>query len=312
MALCQGLLAADVSEVATQNEINESGIPPEVFAFLEKTLVQIDSVQKAGRSVKGFLIDKKMSYPYEDYPVASIRELSSMELSLTNGKWYEARWMDDNGNLKALLEFPANYELIYGLRKDEIEQKVKDRIKRASKEWHPAVSDYEEEDIIEAAPNLFKRKRENILEIKQMTDNVFLTQDNAGEFLPVFESNRKSESAINLLQGVIGDIQDYKLYIRQDKYDTKEEYTVDLSQWLNYCKSLPANVYCGLEEEREDGLKLLVILDVYPLGYRDMLSVIVPPDFVDKKNSVLKGKLYTYIPAHNVENMYYDLIYRER
>lgn len=282
-------------------------IPSEIFAFMERILNQIDSVQTVKGDVGFFLKDKNVFYRESEFPVKRLKELPSVDVSLTNGKWYEVRWYDDSNNVTVSLEFPANYELIYGLRKDEIEQKVKTDIRKQPKEWKSTLTEFIEENIIETDSSLYKRKIENILEIPEMTDNIFLVKNEDGEISPVFDSRWKHQSAVNLLQGVVNNIDGYKLYITQDKYDSKDEFTVDFAQWLNYCKNLPAVIYCGLEEERDDGLKMLLILDVYPLGYRHMLSVILPPDFVEKKTSVLKSKLYSYIPAHNVVDMFYDI-----
>lgn len=288
----------------------ESGIPAEVFAFLENTISQIDSVYASHGDIHDFLNKKNVKVWTNNYSVTGIKNLPSMELTLNNGKWYEAKWMDESGNEKVFLQFPASYEVIYGLRKDEIEKKIKGEIRGKEKDWI-AMEVPQDEGLIEVDRNLYKRKKEMTLEIEAMTDNVYLFSESDGRKKPVFDNGRKEYSAINLLQGVIPEIDNYKIYINQDRYDSKDEFTVDLSQWLNFCKSLPANVYCSLEEEREDGLKMLVLLDVYALGYRHMLSVILPNDFIDNKNAVLKGKLYTYIPAHNVSSMYYDLIYKK-
>ena len=307
LTLTTGVKAADFNESEDLILRNEPGIPPEVFVFLEKTLQQIDSVQTRGGDLKNFLDLKNIVYLSDLRSVADIHDLPSMELRLSNGKSYEARWIDQEGNTKATLLFPANYEVIFGLRKDEIEHKVKDQIRRQGKTAQ--IKKLPDTEVVSHHDSpLFKYKEESILEIKEMTDNIFLVENEETGLLPVFDNNFKSASAINLLQGVIPEIEGYKLYINQDKYDSKEEYTVDLAQWLNFCNSLPAKIYCGLEEERDDGIKLLVILDVYPLGFRHMLSVILPPNFIDNKNSVLKGKLYTYIPAHNLGNLYYEKV----
>lgn len=302
-----GTAAASTQENSPETE---SGIPAEVFTFLEKIIFQIDSVQNVKGNLGEFLSLRNVRFYTDNFSVSNIKELPSMELSLNNGKWYEARWMDQEGNQKIYLEFPASYEVIYGLRKDQIERKIKEEIRRQPVDW-ASIDINPDDELISTDSMLYKRKKEKILEIPAMTDNIYFSPDSIAGLKPVFDSRWKEQSATNLLQGVIPDLKNYKIYINQDRYNSKEEYTVDLAQWLNFCRSLPATVYCSLEEERDDGLKMLVLIDVYPLGYRHMLSVILQPDFVDNENSVLKGKLYTYIPAYNVSSMYYDLIYKK-
>lgn len=62
--------------------------------------------------------------------------------------------------------------------------------------------------------------------------------------------------------------------------------------------------YVAVEEERKDGLKLLLIAQCRDLGFNHMLSIIVPWNFVDNRKSVLKAQLNAYIPTNNVKDLY--------
>ena len=77
-----------------------------------------------------------------------------------------------------------------------------------------------------------------------------------------------------------------------------------LSQWLDYCKEQNLKVYFAVEEEREDGIKVMVIAQSNELCYNHLLSVILRNDFVQNPNSMLKAKITPFIPTHNIKDLY--------
>ena len=67
-----------------------------------------------------------------------------------------------------------------------------------------------------------------------------------------------------------------------------------------------ATVYLGVEEEREDGIKVLLLVHSHDLGFHHMLSIVLPWNLVEKPNAVLKAKLNAYIPTHNIMSIYQE------
>ena len=62
--------------------------------------------------------------------------------------------------------------------------------------------------------------------------------------------------------------------------------------------------YFAVEEEREDGIKALVIAQSPDLGFNHVLSLIIPFDFITNKNCVIKASLNAYVPTQNVAELY--------
>jgi hypothetical protein len=79
---------------------------------------------------------------------------------------------------------------------------------------------------------------------------------------------------------------------------------VSLAQWLNYCRKLNCMVYFAVEEERYDGLKILLIARCRDFNFNHVLSIIVPDTFTEKKDAILKATLNAYIPTQNVLDLY--------
>ena len=157
------------------------------------------------------------------------------------------------------------------------------------------------------ADSVFQSHPVTIYEIGSISDATYYSCLDSPILQPIFDSNQKWYSSVNLMQGLIADIDDYQLYIEQSVYEFDTlKYTISLSQWLNYCRDMRASVYIGLEEEREDGLMILLLAQSNDLGFKHMLSMILPWNFVEKRNAILKAKLYAYIPTHNVKTYYQE------
>ena len=119
-----------------------------------------------------------------------------------------------------------------------------------------------------------------------------------------FQLNHLDLSAANLFHGLIQD-SDYRMYVEQSVFGMKTiDYTITLSQWLNYCAEWGLKVFFAVEEVREDGVLALVIAKSPEFGYHHLLSVVVPDKFITDQNAVLKVRLTPYIPVHNVKDLY--------
>ena len=97
------------------------------------------------------------------------------------------------------------------------------------------------------------------------------------------------------------------MYIEQSIYGLKTiNYIISMQQWLDYCAEWGMKVYFAIEEEREDGLLALVIAECKELGFNHMLSVVIPNKFVTDKNTVMKVRMTSYIPTHNIKDLFHQ------
>ena len=68
------------------------------------------------------------------------------------------------------------------------------------------------------------------------------------------------------------------------------------------------DVYFAVEEEHEDGLRALLIAHSRDLGFNHMMSLLIPDNFVQKRNAILKATLNAYIPTQNVKDLYQQYV----
>ena len=223
----------------------------------------------------------------------------TMPFSITlNDRYYEVQWMQHEEPFITIV-FPAQYDLLLGMQQNEAQQKLKESILAA-----PMRIDTFEvpSDLQITEDSIYVSKKEKF-ELESLNDAIYYNKvgDN---YQPVFDNMLQEYSAANLFHGLINGA-DYRMYVEQSVYGMKTiNYTLTLSQWLNYCAELGMKVFFAVEEQREDGLLTIVLAQCKELGFNHLLSVVIPDKFVDDKNAALKVRLTPYIPTHNVKDLY--------
>lgn len=281
--------------------------PSIVYDFLERYLFQLDSLQQAGDQYRTRLMRDDVQFLSGDVEACRhITPQTLFTLTLTDNLYYEAIWRDAVDSVFLDLVFPASYELICGQPKHKIERTLKQQLKEMPIQFE-ADSIPTDLSVTQLNDSLWQRYPIEHYEIESINDAVYFECNDRLQLIPLFDNRQPLYSVFNLLQGQLSDSCGYKLYVEQSVYEFDIlQYTVSLAQWLNYCRAIHGKVYIGLEEEYEDGFLLLLLLKSQDLGFKHMLSLIVPRDFVNRPNAVLKAKLYAYIPIHNVRSYYID------
>lgn len=213
-------------------------------------------------------------------------------------RYYEVNWLKNDEPFVTVV-FPAQYDLLLGLRKDEAVNRLKNVILDA-----PQRSvDTSIPDSLEQLDDSVWQSKTQFFELESLNDAIYYNKVEDG-LLPVFDGAHLDYSAANLFHGLITDA-DYRMYVEQSVYGmTTINYSLSLSQWLNYCAQLGLKVYFGVEEQREDGVLAMVIAQCRELGFNHLLSVVIPDKFVTDDKAVLKVRLTPYIPTHNIKNLY--------
>lgn len=222
----------------------------------------------------------------------------SANLDIIRGDgYYEMTW--SRGTIPFLcIAFPAQNTLITGLSQRQLVERLPLEIQQQSKAFTiPAVPTKLEKISDEVWSTPWKSYYLNAL-------NDALYFEKSGDcYVPLFSDRHRDFSACNLLHGIVN--RDYRLHIDLSLFDfSSRQFLVSLSQWVNLCKARGMHVYCGIEEEREDGLKMMVVAEQRELKYNHVLSIIIPDRFVQDSAVVLKARLNAYIPTHNVANLY--------
>ena len=280
-------------------EVKEAAPKPQVVVmdFLERYFGnELPSQRQTTREHK--MADDKVYFrkgqPTDLYHVADTMPFTINLLD----RYYEVNWMKAEESFVTIV-FPAQYDLLLGTQKDEASKQFKDAILAAPQRAKESKAPVGLERISES---LYKTKSDT-LELASLSDALYYNKVRE-DYHPVFDSSHLDYSAANLFHGLIPD-SDYRMYVEQSVYGmTTINYSIKLSQWINYCAEWGLKVFFAVEEEREDGILALVIAQSKELGFHHLLSVVIPDKFVTDQNAVLKVRLTPYIPVHNVKDLY--------
>lgn len=281
-------------------KIGSAGV---VYTFLERYLYQASKSSRGYDFYQNMADDKVILREGSFDNIPKLKSNVQFSIERFEDKGYGVEWKDTLNRTLLSLLFPIKYELLLGKTKAEIEQTMSMQLKACADTFDvvkpdTAIKAIEGGVFCSASVSHYYVKSVN-------TSRYYVLADGVAE--PLYSSKWKAYSAANLFHGLINDISDYQFYIHQNLYDYKEQnYTIKLAQWLNYCRDNNLVVYFGIEEEREDGIKALLIALNQDLNYNHMLSIIIPDTFVKKKNTILKATLNAYIPTDNIKNLYQE------
>ena len=237
----------------------KTAYPSVVYDFLETYLYRLDSLHReGGLAHPSMMLDKILFLKGGSSVARHITPQTSFSITKMEDKMFNAVWKDSTGVTLLDMVFPASYELILGASKNKIERTMEKQLKAMPLSFTPdSLVDMEVKML---ADSVFQSQPVTIYEIESISDATYYSRLDSTMLQPIFDSNQKWYSSVNLMQGLIADIDDYQLYIEQSVYEFDTlKYTISLSQWLNYCRDMRASVYIGLEEEREDGLMILLL-----------------------------------------------------
>ena len=278
--------------------------PSVVYDFLERYLYELDSLQKKGTDIWQKISDDKVFF-FDGSPnsVNDITTEMCFSIKTVERKSYEVSWTDSTGNIVLGLSFPMQYELILGKAKNIIEAELKSEIMKSVNIVRSY--DYTDEDFETLANGCYISKYNTHYYLKDLNTATYYIKDAEDVYSPFFNDSEKWYSAANLFQGHIKDISGYKIFVKQNLYGFKYDcFTMPLEKWIGYCKEMKLTTYFAVEEEREDGIKALVIAQSPDLGFNHVLSLIIPFDFITNKNCIIKASLNAYVPTQNVAELY--------
>ena len=286
----------------------KAAYPSVIYDFLDRYLYDINHRQR------GYELNQRMADDKVIVTEGSIDNISKlspeMSFSLTRNEdaSYEVCWTDTLGNTLLGLQFPIQFELLLGQPKAELEKTMRQQLDICSNVVTPQPLNSELEKM---SDGYFRTIPVTHYYVESLNTATYYQKEKGGTMKPVYDKTQKWYSAANLFHGLIREASDYRLYIEQNLYGfNKESYAISLNQWLNYCVENKLTIYFAIEEEREDGLKALLIAQSHDLGFNHMLSIIIPDNFVEKKNVTLKATMNAYIPTDNVKDLYQQ--YKEK
>lgn len=99
----------------------------------------------------------------------------------------------------------------------------------------------------------------------------------------------------------------FVLHITQNLYNYETvEYEVDLQRFVNYCMANGCEVNIGTERIENDTVDFTVVYHNVDFGYNHLVYGSISASDLKKLSGTINVRLNTFIPTHNVKDLYND------
>lgn len=272
------------------------------FDFLERYFLMLDATTPSAERKQRMADDKVRIVKGTESDLFRMAGAGiAKEKSRVDGKLkVTVKGVSQDGSVFSGVEFPISYELMMRCSRAELENELPQSLKLSSVSIEgckaPNLEGVEpDSDGIYTCGGLSYY-------LESLTDQTYF-KSVGKDGVAIFSNEDKQRSAANLLLGAVAEPR--RLELIQKLYGFKDRrISTTVGQWLNYCKKNEMKLYFAVEKEAGDGVLALVIAVNSKLMYNHLLSVLIPHDFVNNPKSTLKGTLTTFIPTHNVDDLY--------
>jgi hypothetical protein len=214
---------------------------------------------------------------------------------------WTSSWED--GKSTFVLRFPANFDLISGMDKKELERWLAKQLQNIEciPAARPSIS-IRIEDMEQLKQSIYVRRGQSLF-VRDMNNNLYV------DSRPVFDRNYPEESIANLFN--YPDTQRSKglvLQIKQTAYGGESQsYKVKLSDFQCFIGD-DYEVFTGIEKCTPQALAFSVIYKSKYYNYSHLMYVQTTPECLFDKSGALQATLYSFIPNQNIKNLYKEYI----
>lgn len=283
--------------------------PSPVYRFAERYLLEL-YLMKSHQEVAARLKEEKVELRFFMQEGALLEQLRKAitavqrELSFvmtTDNSFYTLLWREQ-GRPCFLMRFPIQYELLWGMGKQECENSFQQRLQTFSVPKQEPIA-APDEATMEKQKNGCLRCPGDWYEIAEMTTDTYYRR-NGKRLEPVCGENYPVESVHNLFTLLRGGR--LTVEITQRRYGgQKTECTAPLAQLLALAQEEGCEAYVGIEQLDEQQIAGCVILINRSMGYNHVGYFSIPLIALKPgSNAAFPLELFTYVPTHNIKNMY--------
>ena len=270
--------------------------PSPVYDFLERYLLERNASPSDTEEGTKMLWDKvhfTVGYPSTALLIDSTAEFVDNHVDL---KVYHVAWAI-NGKVVLQISFDMDYQLLTGCTEIELEKSFIRSLNR----FEPKSYVSQRKVSFPKQGKEFIRKGDFFITPLVRNDQYYTRHQNKWKL--VMSANRPTQSISNLM--LDANVTDsIKLKVIIDQYGYKKDTLISTyRQFIQLCLNEGCTPYYGLKEKINESYSGTVFLVNRQGGYLHLLSVTIPVNVINNPiESVVEGKLYTYIPLFNVSD----------
>lgn len=274
----------------------------QVFEFIEREMLRYHILKEDAKILERMKNTKVALYlndaPFQKSHYSSILSICPLVEGApfildSNKEDYKITWKL-NSVESLSMQFPNNYLVISGKRKDEIEKEIARDLKNIPQR---SVSNYMEiqQNLNNNNGPIDTLKGEHYEGSAEISTDTYYYADSRKL---VFDTAHVKESISNLLLNVIPTKMD--LDITHNLYgNATDQYSINLNDFMNYF-STEHKIYCVVNDSIKNNIQASIFVYNIPFNYVHLLTITTSLNEVINHMS-MNGMLYTFIRKDNVK-----------
>lgn len=279
--------------------------PLHVYDFLERYLLERNLV-------KGTQEEIRWGFDHVFFEVGGISDVLSLDgtetfrLTSQSLKSYQAEWVKEN-KVCLSMRFDMDYQLLSGCNTIELEKNYKRELAR----YHADGKRQFSQEIVFPESGDYYVKEGNSFMIDVIRNDLYY-QKVKKQWRLVSDCGKAFQSIANTMisRETEGD---YELAVTLDMYGYEQACdTVRLYDWLTLCEEEGCTSYFGMKAKVDSAYIGTVFMVNEACGYLHLLSVRFPITTLKERKGLIEGRLFVYIPLHNVsEELFINTYYKQ-
>ncbi len=216
---------------------------------------------------------------------------------------YQAKW-SKNGKVILSLGFDLDCQLLYGCNSIELEKNFLKKIGRY-RAVQPETSVFHAD--FPKDKSVYYIMKGSTFIIDAIRNDLYFEKFKKRTWQLVHSGSRPYQSIANTMLCLETE-GNYDLSFTLDMYGYKEQKdTVKLRDWLGMCQEEGCTAYFGMKEKRDSVYLGTVFMVNESSGFVHMLSVQFPIKALFEKRGIIEGRMFVYVPLHNVNENFLNL-----
>ena len=303
--------------ISVFSESVKESVGKPVCDFQERLFLEV-FLQRDEANARKLLEEYKVKWTDSFYGSTSF--FKSLEYSLSNASkeatdyvltkdslTWTSSWSDSTRFFN--LGFLSNYDLILGMDKKEAEMWFAEQLRDFQCKLPAASPPIVETEYLSQLNRSVYVKRDKNLFIQYMNSNLYFLRDTVTyAFHLLYDNKLPKETIVNLFNHPDGQAEGLNLHIKQVVYGGESQpITMKLSDFQCFMGN-DYETFVGIEKCTTDIAEFTVIYKSKFYNCWHLLFVQTSPQIIFNKSDAMKATLYTFIPNHNIKNLYKEYI----
>ncbi len=275
--------------------------------FIQRLVYGSEKGELQGKPIKKFMQEEKISILEGDFKLLGALNSDTsaiMEMTIVDGKRYAISFIKDSVR-KAVISYPASYQLILGTTLMEAENLLLNNVRRTAL---PPVEDGSiSGDILQriGTSDIYILKGFHYT-LPELNANRYYVKESDTVYSLLYSEDLPMETMANLVTGTEIENQ-LMLNITMVKYGYKiDSATVPLRQWITYCFSEGCVPYFGVMTKESEKMVCELLMINEMLGYAHVMKMEFNPKILANREGKIKARLNSYIPIWNLKSLMDD------